>query len=199
MASVSVNDIPATASLDEHAHQLQTLQFFPLYRQPRRLERPAIIAVYVLPAINAGSVLGRSILGFVADKVGSLKSMIPCGFAGICARIRMVEDSHRAWYPDFQCSLLILFRSYSILAGDRIYTTLTGLNQLEPVRAWLFTCAGFGFLIGNQIAGALLDIPKAQCHDAQIFTAVALSAGLTAFVIVWVLLASKEGVLKAKF
>ena len=157
------------------------------------------VAVYVLPAINAGSVFGRIIPGFVADKVGSLNSIIPCGFAASMltfAWLRIATDPG-IW------TFSVLYGCFSGVIVSLPATVVARLSpdlKLVGTRMGMaFTCAGFGFLIGNPIAGALLDVPKGQFQGAQIFTAVALLAGSTAFVIVWVLLAIKKGLLKAKF
>lgn len=47
-----------------------------------------------------------------------------------------------------------------------------------------FTFAGFGLLIGNPIAGAILDVPRGKFHGAQAFSAATMMGGAVMFMIV---------------
>lgn len=52
--------------------------------------------------------------------------------------------------------------------------------------SWIF--AGFGFLIGNPIAGAIVNIPKGRFHGAEIFSATTLMGGAMMFVVLRLML-----------
>lgn len=47
-----------------------------------------------------------------------------------------------------------------------------------------FTFAGFGLLIGDPIAGAILNVPESKFRGAQVFGAVTLIAGAAACALV---------------
>ena len=146
------------------------------------------IAFYLLPVINAGSIFGRIIPGLIADKVGSLNSIIPCGFAATILSFAWLGITNVPGIWTF--SVL-----YGFFSGAIVSLPATVVARLSPdlklvgTRMGMsFTFAGFGFLIGNPIAGALLNVPEGKFRGAQIFSAVTLLAGSMAFVIVWVLL-----------
>ena len=66
---------------------------------------------------------------------------------------------------------------------------VTVVAQLLPELKLVSTRMGMSFtLIGNPIAGALLNVTEGKFHGAQIFSAVTLLAGSTAFIIVRIIL-----------
>ena len=60
-----------------------------------------------------------------------------------------------------------------------------------------FTFAGFGLLIGNPIAGTIVDIPDGEFHGAQLFSAATITTGVAMFILAWVLITRSRKVLKA--
>ena len=146
------------------------------------------VSFYLLPAINAGSIFGRIIPGLMADKIGSLNSIIPCGFAAAILSF--------AWLGMTNASGLWVFSAlYGFFSGAIVSLPATVVALLSPDLSLVgtrmgmsFTFAGFGFLIGNPIAGAILNIPRGEFRGAQAFSAATTLAGAAAFVLVRVLL-----------
>ena len=150
------------------------------------------ISFYLLPAINAGSFFGRIIPGLMADNIGSLNSIIPCG---ICAAILSF-----AWLGITNASGLWVFSVlYGFFSGAIVSLPATVVALLSPDLSLVgtrmgmsFTFAGFGFLIGNPIAGALLNIPQGKFRGAQAFSAATTLAGAAAFLLVRVLIVKQR-------
>ena len=150
------------------------------------------VSFYLLPAINAGSIFGRIIPGLIADKIGSLNSIIPCGVAAAILAF--------AWLGITDASGLWIFSVlYGFFSGAIVSLPATVVALLSPDLSLVgtrmgmsFTFAGFGFLIGNPIAGAILNIPQGKFRGAQAFSAVTILAGAAAFILVRVLLMKRR-------
>ena len=148
---------------------------------------PGDVSFYLLPAINAGSFFGRIFPGLLADKIGPLNTLIPSGIATAILSF--------AWLRITNASGLWVFAVlYGFASGAIVTLIQTVLTVLSPDLSMVgtrvgmsLTCGGFGLLIGNPIAGAILEIPQGSFRGAQIFGAVTNMAGAFAYVLVRVL------------
>ena len=154
----------------------------------RIVDLPDETAFYLLCVLNAGSIFGRVLPGLVADKVGSLNTIIPCGFiAAVLAFAWLgIENAPGLWV------FAVLYGAFSgaiVSLPPTIVALLSPNMSLVGTRMGMsFTFAGLGLLIGNPIAGAILNIPEGKFKGAQAFSAATLLAGAAIFGVVRLLI-----------
>lgn len=129
----------------------------------------ADLSFYLIPILNAGSVLGRVLPNYIADLIGPLNIMIP--FTSACLLLAF------AWLAIHNATGIIFFAAlYGMASGTYVslpapvITTLT--KDLHHVGARLGTCFVFGavgILVGSPIAGALVDLETKSYWKAQVF------------------------------
>lgn len=170
--------------------------YFPFFFVPahavRILNTSESLAFYLLAVLNAGSVFGRIVPGLVADRFGSMNVLLPCTIiAGVLAF---------AWLGIHNLAGLVIFCIlYGFFSGAIVSLPPTVVAHLSPDMSLLgtrmgmsFSFAGLGLLIGNPIAGAILDIPQGKFWGAQIFGAVTVIAGAVLFLAVRALRAREK-------
>lgn len=140
------------------------------------------ISFYLLPILNAASVLGRIIPGLLADRYGSLELVILCTLAAaIIAYIGVVIKS--------LASLIIFAIIYGFLSGAVVSLPAAVIASLAPsvqlVGTWMgmsFFFAALGILIGTPIAGSIIDVKKNQFGSGFIFSGSLVMAAGALFV-----------------
>ena len=149
---------------------------------------PDDVSFYLLPVLNAGSIFGRIVPGLVADRAGSLNTIVPCGLIASVLAFAWLGIKNAAGMWVF--SVLYGFFSGAIVSlPPTIIALLSPDLSLVGTRMGMsFTFAGFGLLIGNPIAGAILNVPEGKFRGAQVFSAVTLIAGAAAFALVRVMI-----------
>ncbi|KZV72788.1 MFS general substrate transporter [Peniophora sp. CONT] len=129
-----------------------------------------ILAFYTLAILNASSAVGRIISSVFADKVGPLNMVIPCAFiTSILAFCWISVDSvgslvvFAVLYGVFSGSLLALARaSVASLTKD--------IGRMGTRMGMASALGGIGLLIGNPVAGALVNTETGNYTRAQAFT-----------------------------
>ena len=150
------------------------------------------VAFYLLPVLNAGSMFGRIVPGLTADKVGSLNTIIPCAVACVILAF--------AWLGiDNKGGMWVFTLLYGFFSGAIVSLPPTIVAKISPNMGLVgtrmgmcFTFAGLGLLIGNPIAGAILNIPEGKFKGAQAFAAATLLGGAVAFAALRALFAMRE-------
>jgi len=115
------------------------------------------LGFYILPILNAGSVAGRILPNFFADKTGPLNVLIPCSFAAAVLCF--------AWIGIKDIAGLVVFAIlYGFFSGAFVSLPPTAIVSLSPslrvVGARMgmsFALTSFGILIGTPVSGVLLD------------------------------------------
>jgi MFS family permease len=128
------------------------------------------LSFYMLPILNAASVFGRIIPGILADRYGSLELIIFCTLASsIIGYIGVVIKS--------LTSLVIFSVIYGFLSGAVVSLPSAVVASLAPsmqlVGTWMgmsFFFAALGILIGNPIAGSIIDVEKNQFGGGFVFS-----------------------------
>ncbi|KAJ5084554.1 hypothetical protein NUU61_009133 [Penicillium alfredii] len=145
------------------------------------------LSFYSLAILNAASVFGRILPGLAADSVGSLNTIIPMGVITAVLAYAWIGIRNIAGTIVFTCI-------YGISSGAIVSLLPTIVARLSPSMGIVgtrmgmcFMFAGLGLLIGNPIAGALLDLENAVFWKSQVFCAVMLTAGVTLIAVVRVL------------
>ena len=115
------------------------------------------LAFYLLSVMNAAGMIGRLLPNFVADKVGNLNVIIPCG---ILSSILTLTWFTATTQPRLiAVSILYSFFSGGIVALPPaiIVFLAPDLSKLGTLIGMAFFAGSLGVLIGSPIAGAILD------------------------------------------
>ncbi|KAK4694753.1 hypothetical protein P7C71_g2879, partial [Lecanoromycetidae sp. Uapishka_2] len=166
--------------------------YFPFFYAPIYGSRIAglsdDVSFYLLPVLNAGSIFGRIIPGLLADKFGSLNALLPCSIIASILAFAWLGISKAAGIWVF-CVL------YGFSSGAIVSLAPTVLVYLSPDLSLVGTRlgmimipAGFGFLIGNPIAGAIVNIADGRFHGAEAFSAATLLGGTMMMVLLRVMI-----------
>jgi MFS family permease len=140
------------------------------------------LSFYLLSILNAASVFGRIIPGLLADKLGSLNVLATCSLASAVLAF--------AWIAIHSLGGLIVFCIfYGFFSGAVVSlpsTVIAGLvPELRLVGTWMgmsFSFAGLGLLIGNPIAGQILNPNEGKFTGGIAFSASTIMAGAVAFI-----------------
>ncbi|PQE32765.1 MFS monocarboxylate transporter protein [Rutstroemia sp. NJR-2017a WRK4] len=140
------------------------------------------LSFYLLSVLNGASVFGRILPGLLADKFGSLNVLISyslgAAIVGYC------------WLAVHNLGGIVVFCIfYGFLSGAVVSLPSTVVASLVPelrlMGTWMGMCfcfAGLGFLIGNPIAGAIINIETNDFTGGLIFAATTVIAGSVAFI-----------------
>lgn len=145
-------------------------------------------AYQLLAVLNAGSVFGRGIPGYVADRLGRFNTII-------AALILCIVSVLGIWLnvgssiPGL-CVFAVLF---GFASGSNISLTPVCVGQLcEPdvFGRWygtLYTVVSIGCLTGIPIAGQILSVDQGDYRGLIIFTGMSYTGGLICFVVARIL------------
>jgi predicted MFS family arabinose efflux permease len=165
--------------------------YFPLFYLPTYmtsfLHSNGNMAFYIIAILNAASVLGRLTPGLLADHVGSLNTLVPVSLVTSILAFTWIGIRNEAGTIVFAC--LYGYGSGATLSlMPTVVSRLTSnINTMGTRMGMSFAFAGTGLLIGNPIAGALLDSRYIVFWKAQLFSAVMLMVGAIFFMWVRVL------------
>ncbi|MCJ1227510.1 hypothetical protein MMC12_004166 [Toensbergia leucococca] len=135
------------------------------------------LAFYLLAIVNAASAFGRILPNFLADKLGALNMLLPCTFASglLCLCWITIKD-----VP----GIIIFCILYGFFSGAFVSLIPAVVAKLTPDMAVVGTWMGMslaigalGLLIGNPIAGALVNLSEREFYRAQAFSGAAILAG----------------------
>ena len=136
------------------------------------------LSFYLFSILNAGSLFGRIIPGMLADRLGSVNTIIP--MIGITSMMLF------AWIGVHSNAELIVFCIfYGFFSGASVSlpgTILVGIvPEMPKIGTWMgmnFSITSFGLLIGSPIAGAILDAsPGGSFVPAQCFSGAMVFVG----------------------
>jgi predicted MFS family arabinose efflux permease len=116
----------------------------------------ADLSFYVLSLMNAGSMFGRIIPGMVADRIGTMNTLIICGPITLVLVFSWVVIHSTA-------GILVFSIMYGFASGGFVSlqapTVAHMCPELENVGTWLGMVAfvsGLGILIGSPVSGVIL-------------------------------------------
>ena len=114
------------------------------------------LGFYILPILNAGSVFGRVLPNFLADKTGALNMLIPCSFAASILCFGWIGIKNVA-------GLVIFALLYGFFSGAFVSLPPTAIVGLSPNihvvgtrMGMCFALTSFGILIGTPVSGVIL-------------------------------------------
>ncbi|ANB13716.1 Mch5p [Sugiyamaella lignohabitans] len=133
------------------------------------------LAFYMTSILNAGSVLGRILPNFIADKTGPLNMLLPCTVA--CAILAYCWDFISVKGGVIAFSVLFGFFSgtFVSLPPACIASMTAEMNMLGTRMGMAFFLCGFGILIGSPIGGALVTRDDGAFLYAAMFCAACMT------------------------
>lgn len=130
---------------------------------------------YMVSILSAGSVFGRLLPNFIADKIGPINTLIPCTVcAGILCFVWIAIDNHGG--------TIVFAVLYGFFSGTYVsippacISMMTKDMSIIGTRLGMCFCfAGLGVLMGTPVAGALITRQGGDFLGAQIFAGVAIA------------------------
>ena len=139
------------------------------YALARQITSDTDYAFYLLSILNAGSFFGRILPNFLADKIGALNMLVPCTIAAGILCLGWIAITNVA-------GITVFAVLYGFFAGAYVSLVPPVIVDLTPemsvVGTWMGMClfiSAFGLLIGNPIAGALVNTQKRSFGAGQGF------------------------------
>lgn len=156
--------------------------FYIVLSAERRFRLAGDLSNYMLSVLNAASVFGRIIPGLLADKFGSLEILTYCTISAAIISF--------AWTAVHDLGGLVVYcLFYGFLSGAVVSlpaTVVAGLvPELRLMGTWMgmsFSFAGLGLLIGNPIAGTIINVAENKFTGGFIFSASTVIAAGVIFV-----------------
>ena len=142
----------------------------------------ANLASYLLAILNAASIFGRTIPGFLADRFGRFNVMIFMSyFSGIVVLALWLPAKANA--PVIVFAALYGFGSGAFVSmAPALIAQISDIRQIGTRTGTMFSIISVAALVGNPIGGALLSNEDGKFQNLQIFCGVFLLAGSTVFV-----------------
>ncbi|KAF7597125.1 hypothetical protein BBP40_009463 [Aspergillus hancockii] len=139
------------------------------------------LAEYLIPILNAASLFGRILPGWIGDKVGRYNTQIvTCLFSGVIVLA--------LWIPAKGSAPLIVFAAlYGFGSGAFVSLLPAMIAQISDVReiglrvGMEFATMSIAALVSNPIGGALIDHGHGSFRGLQIFCGVVLLGGSVGF------------------
>ncbi|EPE31184.1 MFS general substrate transporter [Glarea lozoyensis ATCC 20868] len=136
-----------------------TLFYIHLYALERTDTHPTVSS-YLLSIINAASIAGRLLPNFVADKIGPLNVLIPLTGGAAVLTFGWIGIHSGAGLIIF-CVLYGFFQGPFVSLPPTIVATLSpDLRSIGVRLGMMLAISGFGSLIGEPVAGAILLRPN---------------------------------------
>ena len=140
------------------------------------------LASYMLAVLNAVSVFGRTIPGWIADRVGRFNTMVVTSFLSCILVLGL-------WLPSRGNVPIILFAAlYGFSSGAFVSLAPALVAQISDIRqigvrvGTMFAVISVAGLVGNPIGGALVTAEDGGFTHLQIFCGVMMFAGGACFV-----------------
>ncbi|OOQ87143.1 putative monocarboxylate permease [Penicillium brasilianum] len=160
------------------------LPFTFVITQAQRYGMSEHLSQYLIPILNAASVFGRTLPGYLADRVGRYNVMI---FFSYLSGILVLA----LWLPSRSNAPAIVFSAlYGFGSGAFVSLAPALIAQISDVRevgvrnGTCFSIIAFAALTGTPIGGALVpDVLTGSYTRLQVFSGVVMLAGATLFVV----------------
>ncbi|TDZ14528.1 MFS transporter asaE [Colletotrichum orbiculare MAFF 240422] len=139
------------------------------------------LVTYLLPIMNAVSILGRIIPGFLADKLGRYNVMIIITFISAVFCLGL-------WIPGKNNAAIIVFvvifgfsSGGFISLGPALIAQISDIRQIGIRTGTAFAVQSFGALTGSPIAGAIVASQGGRYLGLQLFCGFSMLASVCVF------------------
>ncbi|TFY53571.1 hypothetical protein EVJ58_g9380 [Rhodofomes roseus] len=156
--------------------------YIPFFEAPTfataRTSAGSTLSFYFLAILSASSTIGRLLPNFLADRTGPLTMLVVCAtITGVIALSWMAVHTVGGFVAF--CVLYGLFSGSLVSLPPAAIASLTDDHTRLGTRLGMaFMLAGFGLLIGNPVAGVLVDLRTGEFWKAIVFNGVTvLGAG----------------------
>jgi MFS family permease len=151
--------------------------YIPLYGQHKLNLSPQFTA-YLLSIFNAASIFGRIIFNIIADRIGPLNTIIPCTLSCAVFGFAWIATTTPAAFIVLCALFGFVSGALVSLPAPIVATALCSDPEFIGTRIGLSSVlAGFGFLIGSPIAGAIANVQANRFEGAQSFCGALLLGG----------------------
>ncbi|KAL8711111.1 MAG: hypothetical protein Q9220_004492 [cf. Caloplaca sp. 1 TL-2023] len=140
------------------------------------------LAFYLIPILNAVSIFGRTIPGYIADKLGRFNTMIFTSFLSTVVVLGL-------WLPARGNVPYILFSAfYGFSSGAFVSLAPALIAQISDIRqigirtGSMFAVVSVAALVGTPIGGQLVSNENGSYLHLQIFCGIMMFAGSVVFV-----------------
>jgi MFS family permease len=138
----------------------------------------------ILPILNAGSIFGRWLPGYYADKIGRYN-------AAIVTIVLTIVSVLGIWLPvgDTKAGIIVFALLFGFSSGSNISLTPVCISQLCPIEnygryyATCFSIVSAGCLIGVPVAGRILDLNHGIYDGLIILVGVCYVGGGIGFIV----------------
>lgn len=142
------------------------------------------LSQYLIPILNAASIFGRTLPGYLADRLGRYNVMIFFSFlSGILVLALWLPSRGNA--PAIVFSALYGFGSGAFVSlAPALVAQISDLREIGFRNGTFFSIISFAALTGTPIAGALVpNVLTDPYTKLQIFAGVVMIAGASLFVV----------------
>ena len=136
------------------------------------LGHPESAGVWLVSLVGLGSLVGRFMIGGLADRMGRLASLALM-YAGLGASFLAWWQSQSLWALAAMSVGMGLFYGGFVATMPAVVMDLFGGRAVSAIIGWLYTAPGLGTLIGPPLAGYAFD--RLGSYDVPILGAAALS------------------------
>ncbi|KAJ5125307.1 MFS transporter asaE [Penicillium atrosanguineum] len=160
------------------------LPFTFVITQAERYGMSPNMSQYLIPILNAASIFGRTLPGYLADRVGRYNVMIIFSFLSAILVLALWLPS-RSNAPAIVFSALYGFGSGAFVSlAPALIAQISDLREVGVRNGTCFSIISFAALTGTPIGGALVsDVLHGSYTKLQIFCGVVMLAGATLFIV----------------
>lgn len=140
------------------------------------------LAMYLISILNAASLFGRILPGYLGDRYGRFNVMILTSYSSAILVLALWRNAHN------NASIIVFAAFYGFTSGAYVSISPAVIAQISDVRqigirtGSLFAFISVAALCGSPIGGTLVTHYKGGYEGLQIFAGVTMMAGATFFV-----------------
>lgn len=124
------------------------------------------LGFYLVPILNAGSIFGRLFPNYAADIIGSLNIMTAFTFACLVLAFAWIGIKNSAGIIVFAVLYGLCSGTYVSLPPAAISSLTKDMHHVGSRLGTCFIGGGIGILVGNPIAGALVNTEKKKLLES---------------------------------
>ncbi|KAJ4303137.1 hypothetical protein N0V90_002029 [Kalmusia sp. IMI 367209] len=136
---------------------------------------------YLLAIVNAASLFGRILPGYVADKLGRYNMMIATTLLTVITVLALWIPGHGNAAIIVFAALFGFFSGAFVSLGPAVVAQISEIKQIGVRNGTVYAFVSLAALTGNPIAGALITRDHGKFLYLQIFCGISMAVGCLAF------------------